>query len=322
MKKVIKLIIQFLVVVISFSCEENFSPKTDFVQQYALFCIIDGDTTYQRAIIEKSYNVEGLDPSGYTGNPFIKDADIKLIYNNIEYPLKDSVSVLNGEEFDFYYTDSLKPEPDKVIEISAVLQGGETLTGRTITPKSANLSFQFEDLRSDTYIEQKESGLFFIWHINGENSEGILYLPKLEINYYRLENGINVAHRKEVPLSYFENSGQYLPNYPIVTSENTLNYQMEAINRAMNEISDGDPDKSNYTILDAEFELLLLDNNLAPYYLSIQTFLDGYTVILDQMDYSNIEGGFGILGSFFRRVNHLSFSRDYVMQFGYRLAND
>lgn len=322
MKKIIILIIQFTVIVVSFSCEENFSPKTEFVQQYALFCIIDGDTTYQRAFIEKSYDVEGSDPSAYTGNPFIRDADVKLIYDNVEYPLRDSVSILNGEEIDFYYTDSLKPGPDKVVEIKALLPGGETLTGRTNTPKSANLSFQFEDLRSDTYIEQKAGGLFFIWHINGNNSGGILYLPKLEINYYRLENGINIPHRKEVPVSYFESGGQYLPNYPIVTSENTLNYEMEAINRAMNEISEGDPDKSNYTIIDAEFELLLLDDNLAPYYLTIQTFLDGYTVILDQMDYSNIEGGFGILGSFFKRVNYLSFSRDYVMQFGYRLAND
>lgn len=322
MRKVFLGISLFNIIIISFSCEENFSPKTDFIQQYALFCIIDGDTSYQHAFIEKSYNVEGLDPSAYTGDTFIKNAVVKLKYNNVEYPLRDSISVLNGEEFDFYFTDSLRPEADKAIEISAVLPGGEILTGSTITPKSGNLSFQYGDIGSDTYIEQKNEGLFFIWHIFGEDASGILYLPKLNINYYKMENGVNVGYQKEIPISYFLNNGQYLPNYPIVTSANTLNYEMEAINRAMNDISQGDPDKSNYTIIDADFELLLLDNNLAPYYLTIQTFLDGYTVILDQQDYSNIEGGFGILGSFFKRVHYLSFSRDYVTGFGYRLAND
>ena len=148
-----------------------------------------------------------------------------------------------------------------------------------------------------------------------------MYLPKLIVNYYKMESGINVLHHKEIPVSYFRNGNQYLPDFPIVSSDNTLSYEMEAVNRAMNEISQGDPDKFNYTIIDAEFQLLLLDDNLAPYYLTIQTFLDGFTVILDQQDYSNINGGFGVFGSFFKRVLHLSFSQDYVIGFGYRLAN-
>jgi hypothetical protein len=321
MRKFVLSMIVFLLVFISFSCEENFSPKTEFIQQYALFCIVSGDTSYQYAFIEKSYNVQGLDPSGYNSNTFVKNAEIKIKYNNVEYILKDSSSLINGKEFDFYFTDSLKPDPNKLMEISAILEDGKTLTGSTITPKSGNLSFQYEDITSDTYIEQKNEGLFFIWHISGTDTTGILYLPKLEINYYKMENGTNVYHQKEVPVSYFRNGDQFLPNYPIVTSDMTLTYEMDAINRAMNEISEGDPDKSAYTIIDANFELLLLDNNLAPYYLTIQTFLDGFTVILDQQDYSNIDGGFGVFGSFFKRVLHLSLSRNYVLGFGYRLAN-
>lgn len=306
---------------LNISCEENFSPKTGFIQEYALYCIVNGDTTYQYAVVEKSYNVDGLDPSSYNDNTFITGAALKIIYKGTDYYLKDSTSVVNGKEFNFYYTDRLKPDPGKLMEINADLQNGSVLSGSTITPKSGNLSFQYENVSSDTYIEQKNEGLFFIWHLFGEDTTGILYLPALRINYYKIENGQSILYHKEVPVNYFRNGNQYLPNYPVVTSDNTLNYEMDAVNRAMEEISAGDPQKTSYSIIDANFELLLLDNNLAPYYSTIQTFLDGYTVILDQQDYSNIDGGYGVFGSFFKRVLHLSFSRDYVLNFGYRLAD-
>jgi hypothetical protein len=321
MKKIFIIMAGVIPALISFSCEENFSPKTDFVQQYALFCVVSGDTTFQSAFIERSYNVDGLDPSVYDGNPFVEGADVGVEYEGVKYLLRDSSMQIGNNEFQFYYTDDLKPDAGKEMKIRAELPDGNILTGSTTTPKSGNLSFQYQNISSDTYIEQKSEGLFFIWRISGNDTTGILYLPRLVINYYKLEGGINVIHHKEIPLSYFRNGDQYLPDYPIVTSDNTLNYEMEAVNRAMNEISQGDPDKFNYTIIDAEFQLLLLDDNLAPYYLTIQTFLDGFTVILDQQDYSNIDGGFGVFGSFFKRVLHLSCSQDYVIGFGYRLAN-
>jgi len=321
MKKCFLCVSLLCLILFSFSCEENFSPKAGFELQYALFCVVEGDTSYQYAEIERSYNVEGLDPSSYNENTFINDADIKIRYNDTDYPLKDSSSIINNKEFNFYYTDSLRPDPGKLLEIRAELSDGSILEGSTVTPKSNNLSFQYENISSDTYIEQKNEGMFFIWHLAGEDTTGILYLPALKINYYKLEEGQSILHHKEIPVSYFRVGDAYLPNYPIVTSDNTLTYEMDAINRAMSEISDGDSVKTNFSIIDANFELLLLDNNLAPYYTTIQTFLDGYTVILDQQDYSNINGGYGVFGSFFKRVLHLSFSSDYVLNFGYRLAH-
>ena len=320
MKKVLFMTIPALII-LNLSCEENFSPKTDFVQQYALFCIINGDTSYQYAFIEKSYDLDGLDPLLYSGNTFVKNAAIKINYNGSDYILRDTSSIINNKEFDFYFTDSLKPDANKTININAVLPDGTNLNGSTVTPKSGNLSFQYQDESSDTYIEQKNEGLFFIWQISGDDTTGILYLPELKINYYKIEDGVNVYYEKKVPISYFQNGDQYLPNYPIVTSENSINFEMDAVNRAMSEISQDDPDKSKYNIIDADFDLLLLDDNLAPYYLTIQTFLDGFTVILDQQDYSNIDGGYGVIGSFIKREHHLSFSRNYVIGFGYRLAN-
>lgn len=321
MKKVCLSLLLLCLVIISFTCEENFSPKTGFVQQYALFCIVNGDTSYQYAVIERSYNVEGLDPSSYDENTFIKDAKVKIRYNDTDFPLKDSTSMINNKEFSFYYTNSLVPDAGKLMEIRAELPNGNILTGNTVTPKANNISFDYENIRSDTYIEQKEGGLFFIWHLSGEDTAGILYLPALKINYYKFENGQSLLRHKEVPVSYFRNGANYLPNFPIVTQGNTLTYEMDAINRAMREISEGDSVKTNYSIIDAELELLLLDDNLAPYYTTIQTFLDGYSVILNQQDFSNINGGYGVFGSFFSRILHLSFSSDFVLSFGYRLAD-
>ena len=192
MKKIFIITTGVILTLISSSCEENFSPKTDFVQQYALFCIVNGDTTYQSAFIEKSYNVEGLDPSVYEGNPFVEDAEVSIEYEGGEYLLRDSTMQIGNNEVQFFYTDDLKPDAGKEMKIRAGLPDGNVLTGSTTTPKSGNLSFQYQDVSSDTYIEQKSEGLFFIWHISGNDTAGILYLPKLIVNYYKMESVINV----------------------------------------------------------------------------------------------------------------------------------
>ena len=89
----------------------------------------------------------------------------------------------------------------------------------------------------------------------------------------------------------------------------------------MQDIAKGDPEKENYFIKNAEFDVIILDDNLAPYYFSIQTFLDGFTVILDQQDYSNIEGGYGVFGSFFKQTHDLIIEPDYIRSYGYKTYN-
>ena len=85
--------------------------------------------------------------------------------------------------------------------------------------------------------------------------------------------GPDEIYEIEVPINYIFSEGKYIPNYPSPTSLTTMRYEMESFDRTMGLLSEGDSNKYNYTIKDAAFELILMDDNLIPYYYSTETFL-------------------------------------------------
>ncbi len=313
------LLILIAIALAFYSCEESFSPSAEFKQQYALFCILNGDTTYQFAILSKSYQPENKDNVDEK-NLFVKEANIIIEYDNKNYLLNESSQDESAAfSFDYYYIDTLKPAADKVLKIKAILSDGTVLQAATRTAKSTSLSFNTRTDVSDTFIEEKPEGIFLIWQIIGGANEKISYIPSLKIIYYTIEDAQSKMHVKKVPLSYSVKGGNYIPNYPALTHRTFLNFSMDAVNRAMEEIAGSDPDKQKYLISHAVFELMVLDANLTAYYMSLQTAVDGFTVILDEPEFTNIDRGLGVFGSFFKRTHRMSFDPKYVEKFGYKV---
>lgn len=303
------------------SCSEDFNLKYEFEQQYVFNCIINGDTTYQFASISKTFDVEGYDPSVNKKDLTVRDAVINIFYNGNNYLLRDTI-VLNtdGSESFIYYTNSLQPESNKTLSIDAAISDGTILKSSTTTPKAGNLTFFPEDVVTDYSIGHNTEGQTLFWEITNPENNNALFLPSLKIIYYKEENGNDIKKEKLVPLYYYNSvDGDVLPFYPIVTEQNQITFDISVLNQAMNEISGDDTSKLSYKIASSLFELYLLDRNLAPYILTSQSFSDGYTVLLDQLDYSNIENGYGVFGSFYKKSLKISFDVNYLESFGYVL---
>jgi hypothetical protein len=300
------------------SCEEDFNPTAEFKQQYALFCIINGDTTYQFAVLAKSYSPENYE-STKQKDLIVKGADIFLTYENKIFTLKEREYAGGEDSLSYYYTDTLKPAADKILNMKAILPDGKILQAATKTPKSTSLSFNTRTDISDTFIEEKPDGIFLIWQIIGGANEKTAYIPSLKIIYFKDEDGKSVQHEKNVPISYGVKDGIFVPNYPVLIHRTELVFSMDAVNRAMEEIAGGDPEKKKYSISHAVFSLMVLDENLTAYYMSLQSNLDGFTVILDEPEFTNIDGGLGVFGSFFKRTHRMSFDPKYVEKFGYKV---
>jgi hypothetical protein len=115
-----------------------------------------------------------------------------------------------------------------------------------------------------------------------------------------------------------ENDPDKSPIYPeISVGSNSISFDTLAIGIALREISKDDPQKKNYKIEKALFRLLVLDKNLAAYYSMQKTFLDEFSVRVNQPDFTNIEGGLGVFGIYAIKKSEIQIDASYINKFGY-----
>jgi len=297
------------------SCEENLSPLGEYHEKYSLNCVLRGDSTVQYATVTKSFNNE----NPYSANPedrFLKNADIRIWQGNNVYRFRDTLihTTIYGKQtsLNLYYTKGFVPQENDQIEIEALLENGKRLSSKTQLPKS----LYFIKSQSDTSIPSKDNQQVFVkWESAGEN---LIYAT--EINIYYRKKGYELGLAKKVPLSYIKQDGKYYPNFASPTNQHYISVSMDAIRRAMNEISEGDPNKKNYSILTMIVHVHTYDKNLSEYYVSSSQSLDQFSINVDAVDYSNVQGGFGLFGSYFSKMYVIKFNREFIGSFGYNVG--
>ncbi|QQS37402.1 MAG: DUF4249 family protein [Ignavibacteriales bacterium] len=317
-----KLILYFLLMTSGFlmvSCEEDFSPKTAYKEKFILSCIVRGDTSLQMATLSHSYSVSGFDPYENQIDPFIGGADIRIWHDDNVYFMKDTLLVRSdtsrySEPIKCYYIKDFLPGSNEEMEIRAVLPTGKTLVGFTKLPQSVTFTSE-----SDAIIPPLDKDNFeFTWA--GRNNTG-WYLTRFSVYYKKNENGTDVFYRKEVPAGFIEENGRMIAKYPSPSRSTRVGFPISSLDSVFTWISQGDPNKSNYTITGGVLEVLIFDDNLSKYYSSINGFLDEFTIRVDESDYTNITGGFGIFGSYIKQQRGARITTEYIESFGYVPAN-
>lgn len=309
----------FFVIIISIiSCEEGFEPTAEFREDYVMFGVINGDTTYQTVIISKSYEPDNFNPYANTNDPDIRDAVVTITGRDKEYVLRDTSieradkSRYTTDEY-FYYTDEFKPKIGEEIELRAVLPNGKVLTSKTKLPGFSLFSWTNSD--EALPINKIYSQVLFTWKLNNA-SDNLVFLPRFLIHYYEKINGVNVKKEKEIPLELVKLGSSLKELFPSASGKDYVLYDTTIVYDTFKELK-GSGNPSDITIINGEVELTVMDKNLGSYYSSIQTLNDGYTIKIYETNYSNIEGGIGILGSYFTFKRNIEILHDFIGRFGY-----
>ena len=311
MKTVLLGISVLVVVLLSTSCEENFSPKADYQEKFILYSIINADSAVQTAVLLKTYDVPGFDPYINTTDPSIQGADIRIRQGDNVFFMRDtSIARTDTSRYNtplsFYYTDEFFNNGNSSLEIIATLPTGKRLYAITDLPTAVEF-----DTTSDHILPPVDDEFFkFVW--NGPTSTR-WYLPKF-VFYYK-KDGIRYA--KEVPIRYDFENGKWVETFPGITNNSIVRFRVSSLDSAFKQISNGDPDKSSYTIFGGVFTLLVFNESLSNYYSTTNGFLDDFTIRIDETDYTNIDGGLGIFGSYIQQFTGALFIEDYIRSFGY-----
>ena len=318
------MILNILVISVIFflTCDDNFSPYGQFQEKYILTCVLRGDTTLQTATLSHSYMPDGADPLVYNDDPYIMGADIRVWFEDSVYIFKDTTtaridSSRYNSPFHYYYNNRFKVLNTRSIEIEVLLQNGRRLRAASVTP--AEIVFK---PNSSVIIPPVNSDLVqFFWE--GQES-GTFFSPKFEIKYLHNVNGNTEIKSIEVPLKYENKDGILSPVYPQSSSRSSVIYDIDVVINTLEKISEGDPEKVNYTIFQTPiFDLLAFDNPLSVYLSSTGQSINDLTVNANTSDFTNIDGGLGIFGSQTKKnYSAIKFLPDFIQSFGYNFIYD
>ena len=121
-----------------------------------------------------------------------------------------------------------------------------------------------------------------------------------------------------VPSRYVSGPNGRVPAYYSYLTQKFCTFDFAALDSAMAQISAGDPVKSRYSVHLLRCEVIEYDTPLSKYYSSINGSLDQFSIRVDQPVFSNVGGGIGILGSYYRNWVYFELDISYVKSFGYQ----
>jgi hypothetical protein len=277
----------------------------------------------QIATLSKTYRPNGFDPYVNTNDPAVRGADIRVWYNDSVFVFRDTSTVRSDTSryitpLKYYYNNEFYVGNRKPIELEVLLPNGRRLFSSSVTPGEIIL-----DNYSDAVIPPPagKNTIQMIWKTL---DEGTFFLPNIKFRYEQKINGVVVYKEKDVPVKYVTRGSKLTPIYPSPSNSITVNYDLDAMAKTLQEISDGDPVKNNYAIFQKlVFTLTAYDESASKYISSTSGSVDDLTVSVDVADFTNIEGGFGLFASYSRKSYlRLRFLEDYIRSFGYNFINE
>ncbi|HPN38864.1 MAG TPA: DUF4249 family protein [Melioribacteraceae bacterium] len=311
--KTLILYLSLIVCLFTVSCENEVSPTEEYKEKFIFYSILNSDADKQFATVVKSSRTMA------GGSQYIKGAEIALYWDNNAAFFRDSVFTYFGKEIldsdkRAYYIRNFPFPLNKQMEIEVLLPDGKRLLAETTTPDTVSFPKKFNPI-----IPYEESSLItFNWVPADKN---LFIVPKLTFVYYKKINGVfTIQDELEVPITYYEKNTVFTPIYPLPQKQTAISYEKAALTRKIASISKGEPNSNDFAIgVFAKFSLQIYDKNLSSYFSSTNQQVGGYQVSLEQSEFSNIKGGFGLFGSYVTQVKKLILDEDYLKQFGYSI---
>ncbi|MGA9292626.1 MAG: DUF4249 family protein [Ignavibacteriaceae bacterium] len=331
MKKVY-LILPVILILFFESCRNDFNINAPYQDVYVLNCILRNDDSVQYAIISKNvYTGNGASPASASTAQNIKGEKIEIYYNDSVFVMRDTTIQTadsgNITPVNCYYTKDLTIKPGMTISIKAATQDGQVLQSTTRVPviSFSKFSTTFPQVMKPPEVlvpgYQEKPSYSWTWTDGSGDITNILSLPQLEIDY-KIDEGSSYVDKKIlVPLALyytFDANGNLIPHNVELSFDNNCLTTLKTINETMQNISGNDPDKKDYIISKVLFNVIGLDQDLSKFYSAYNTYSEDFSIKLRQTDYTNVEGGKGIFGVYYKFSIPLTVDDFYIRSFGYQ----
>ena len=263
------------------------------------------DTQYVR--IYSTYNPPGYDPLASTSENQITDAMVTLAKSDSVFTFRDTAMTRADtsrytSKINMYYSYPLRLKRGTSYRLAVVSPSVGTVTSTvTVVPTGV-----VGPMNSGEFQQPAVDGTINALIYLGQNAQG--YELRLYVEYSALINGVSEIRRVEVPSSFKLSSdslhfteavypgimyrGQNI--YMQRDGSETVSFPSLGYITTVRQLRTQYPD--SLKLRKGVFVLSQLDQNLYGYYNVVNGFPDSFTLRVDEPDYTNIDGGVGILG--------------------------
>ena len=273
-------------------CNEPFSPKGPFRLQQVAYGLLNAQSDTQYVLLYLNYNPPGYGSAAQMNRTFDTAATVTVASPTQSFAFHDTLLTPTIHAF---VTQNFHPIPGTQYTLNASSATGVVSAMTEMPPKGV---IEVRNQSPLFYPSSFSSGNIEIDVTLGAETKG--YLAKFVL-LYSLERDTSYRAGIEIPLSFVENSaGTLIPVYPQLqratdphqVAEFPVSNYLQIIAQLTDQFA------TRIILKEAHLYLLQVDKNLYDYFNVTNGFRDPYSIRTDQPDFTNIQGGYGVFGSF------------------------
>ncbi len=273
-------------------CNEPFSPKGPFGQKLVVYSVLSPASDTQFVRLYLNYDPPANDPYAVPAERSDTNAQVTISTAAQVFTFHDTLLAPSLRAF---VHSSFRPHPGATYILTATSQYG-TITATTKMPAAGVIWIPDEStLLFPTSFPLENIGV----HVTlASQTRGFLLRFILA---FRLQNDSTFRGQAEIPLYYVQDAtGTSYPQYPqmqrAVDPHPIVLYPVAAYSTFLSKL--GERFKTRVLPEQARFYLVQVDENAYTYYSVVNGFRDDFSIRTDQPDFSNVQNGLGMFGSF------------------------
>ena len=295
----------FFFVVFWIGCDQPFNPKAPFQERLVVFSILSNDRDKQFVRLSSNYDVSAFDPSENQTDRIVTGARVTITESSNAFVLRDTLlprpdTSRFTSPIGAYVASPFRAQPGKRYNLVATSEKLGTASATVIPPDLPVITLNPGPLVLEQPDLFQKKSQFDVVALLSPLCKG--YHCQVFVDYQVLLESGWKDERVEVPTAIVVDTvGLYVVTYPelrrVQTRQTGTTYVHQAYVSTLVKVLDRYPRKP-VTFRRVVLRILQCEQNVYNYYNTVNEFRDPVSVRLDEPDYSNVSGGWGMFGAY------------------------
>lgn len=288
-------------------CETDFDPRGAFLDRLVVYAVLTPINQEHYVRLSSTYDPPGFNPLDFVQNIQVSTATVSIAVDTTVIALRDTV--VSRDDLG-RYTDSISAfvaspltiqrGKNYILTVNSPTYG--VLIGSTLVPKAGQIEID-NDSRFSLTSPAAATRDILISAIPYASAEGHMVRVFIEYELPVANPGVIVTAEVPLEITDYRDCTTYSAAYPrarrreLNSSREIWRFALENYRRILIRIL-----KENEGMIIAfkriYVELVQTDEHLYKYYSVVNGFQDQFSIRVDQPNYTNIQRGLGVFGSF------------------------